>query len=246
METRIDLETTFAQFVRAHGDEVVEDIVGKSPDFFNADYLLRGRTVVAELKRLAEDKSQDAALRAQLDAKFREWMDRRLIGPIYGTVQINSKTLPLECQRDLLALFAKPLKTHIRKANAQIKRTIEEFDIPTAQGLLIIANDGNYALEADAALYLIGKILGKQHHRINSVIYFTANLYVHTPLTPQPAILWVHANRPGLTAVNPTFIDALFSHWRRYLARIIGREIRLVEIPQGQAFSEIRLQRNRS
>jgi hypothetical protein len=152
----------------------------------------------------------------------------------------------LECQRDLLALFAKPLKTQIRKANAQIKSTIEEFDIPTAQGLLIVANDGNYALEADAALYLIGKILGQEHHRINSVIYFTANLYVNTPLTAEPSLLWVHANRPGVLAVNPTFIDALFSHWRRHLARIIGREIRLVEIPEGQALSEIRLHRNRS
>ena len=44
MGAQIDLEATFAEFVRAHGDEVVADIVGQSPDFFNADYLLRGRT----------------------------------------------------------------------------------------------------------------------------------------------------------------------------------------------------------
>jgi hypothetical protein len=45
--------------------------------------------------------------------------------------------------------------------------------------LLIIANDENYALEVDAALYLIGRILGNQHHRVNSVIYFTANYSWH-------------------------------------------------------------------
>jgi hypothetical protein len=49
-------------------------------------------------------------------------MDKRLIGPIYGNVQINSKNQPIECQRDLLALYAKPLKARIRKANDRMIR----------------------------------------------------------------------------------------------------------------------------
>ena len=59
MPQQIDVEKAFADFVRGFGGEVVEDIVGASPDFRNADYLFRSNRVVAELKRVVEDKSED-------------------------------------------------------------------------------------------------------------------------------------------------------------------------------------------
>lgn len=39
MNRAIDVERTFAAFVRSYGGEVVEDLVGASPDFPNADLL---------------------------------------------------------------------------------------------------------------------------------------------------------------------------------------------------------------
>ena len=45
----IDVEATFSAFVRLYGGEVLEDTLGSSPDFSNADYLFRGPRVVVEL-----------------------------------------------------------------------------------------------------------------------------------------------------------------------------------------------------
>src|SRR3569833_2040909 len=59
----IDIEATFTDFVRAYGAEVGKDIFGASPDVASADYVFRSRKVVAELKRLVEDKSEDAEIR---------------------------------------------------------------------------------------------------------------------------------------------------------------------------------------
>jgi hypothetical protein len=62
----IDVEATFTDFIRAYGGEVGRDLFGASPDFANADYVFRSRKVVAELKRLVEDKSEDAEIRQKI------------------------------------------------------------------------------------------------------------------------------------------------------------------------------------
>jgi hypothetical protein len=69
--------------------------------------------------------------------------------------QIQSRRLPLLCQRALLAVFSKPLRGRLRKANDQIKDTLKALGLIEAKGLIIVVNDGNYGLELDAALYCV-------------------------------------------------------------------------------------------
>jgi hypothetical protein len=239
----VDVENTFTAFVRAYGGEVVRDLVGASPAFLNADYLFRKHGVVAELKCLTEDKSEDARMRTKINAKFIEWMNRRLIGPVYGRVQIQSHTLPVECQRELMAMVSAPLRSHIRKANDQIKSTISQLKLEDAKGLLILVNDGNYALETDATLYLIGRILGTRFRSIHSVVYLTVNLYANAPGTAGPLLVWVHAGRASIPSVDYHFIDDLFAAWRVYLGRVTNREIGLVPVRRREDFSSLRFER---
>lgn len=241
MNDKLDVERTFTAFVRDHGGEVVEDLVGPSPPFPNADYLFRSARVVAELKRLAEDKSQDGALRAKINARFHRWMQQRLIGPIYGTVQIQSHTLPIQCQRELMAICVKPLKYLIETANRQIKSTIGNLNVEGGKGLLIIVNDGNYLLEPDATMYLIGKALGKRYGSIHSVIYFTLNVYVESDKNSGPLLLWIHAARDSVPSVDCHFVDDLFAAWRAYLSRALRQPIGLVKLESREAVSGLRL-----
>lgn len=243
----VEVDSLFTAFVRAHGGEVVEDLVGKSPRFLNADYLFRSERVVAELKRLVDDKSQDAAIRAKLSSLYSGWVQRRLVPPAYGRVRIESRTLPLECQREVMAVFAKPMRQQILKANSQIKSTIANLSIPAGQGLLILVNDGNFALEADAALYLIGRILGSRCRSINSVIYLTVNMLSRTPLTLAPVLVWIHAARPSIvTPIDYGFADTLFDAWRAYLGKAVNQQIELVRLSDRDAVSEIRLDLGRA
>lgn len=243
----VEVDSLFTAFVRANGGEVVEDLVGKSPSFLNADYLFRSEGVVAELKRLVEDKSQDAAIKAKLSSLSSAWVQRRLVPPAYSRVRIESRTLPPECQREIMAVFAKPMRQQILKANSQIKSTISNLSIPAGQGLLILVNDGNFALEADAALYLIGRVLGSRCRSINSVIYLTMNMLSRTPLTPAPVLVWIHAARPGIvTPIDYGFVDALFDAWRAYLGKAVNQQIDLVRLSDRDAVSEIRLDPGRT
>lgn len=244
MNGKLDVERTFAAFVRCYGGgEVVEDLVGPSPPYPNADYLFRSVGVVAELKRLAEDKSQDAALRSKISALYHSWMEEGLVGLAYGQVQIQSHTLPIQCQRELMEICAKPLKYLIQTANRQIKSTIAKLSVDGGKGLLIVANDGNYLLEPHATLDVIGRVLGKRYRSINSIIYFTVNVYVESDPGSGPTLVWLHAARDSIPAVDYHFVDDLFTAWRAYLGRVIGQDIGLVKLESREAVSGLRLQR---
>ena len=70
---------------------------------------------------------------------------------VYGdTVRVESKSLPEHCQRVLLEVYKAPIQRRIIKANKQIKATAERLRIANYLGLLLLVNDGNFALEASA------------------------------------------------------------------------------------------------
>ena len=219
--SQIDVETAFADFVRSFGGEVIEDTHGTSLPFPNADYVFKEQNIIGELKRLVDNKSKDEDIQAKIQAKFDAWMQDGTIGPIYGRNVINSHTLPERCQRELIDVFKPALQRRILEANKQIRETASFLGMPEVKGLLFIANDGNYALEADAALYLIGRILGNDCSSINSVVYFTVNMFASSPTTEKQVLVWVGANRRKIIEpVESQFIMGLFDAWRRHLEKL--------------------------
>ena len=170
-------------------------------------------------------------------------MNDGTIAPIYGRVRIQSNTLPEKCQKALIDVYKPAIQRRIIKANKQIKATLEHFQIQDGRGLLVIVNDGNYALEADAALYLINRILGENFRQINSVIYFTANMFACSTITQKPALIWVNANREGIPCIEQELIMNLFHGWRAYLADLRDEPIEEILINDLSLLEKIRYNR---
>ncbi|MEJ1378148.1 MAG: hypothetical protein RPU32_09295 [Candidatus Sedimenticola sp. (ex Thyasira tokunagai)] len=239
MEIKIDVESAFADFVREFGGEVLEDTLPKSPDFKNADYLFRDEQVVAELKRFSDDKSSDQNIQNKIQKLFDGWMEEGIVIG-YGRMVIQSNTLPQECQRQLIDVYKPPIKNSVLKANKQIKATMQREKFEGGKGLLIIANDGNYALEADAALYLIWRVLGERFRSINSVVYFTANMFAQSPHTEKPVLVWAHASRTDPAPVDDDFVSRLFRGWSGYLERVTGAPIEEIIMNEPSDLEKIR------
>jgi hypothetical protein len=240
MRAQVEVEVAFRDFVREFGGEVVEDLVPKSPDFQNADFLFRDCGVVAELKRLVENKAEDAQLQAKIQTKFDRWMDNGTIPPVYGTVRIESRTLPESCQREMIDVYRPPIQRRILKANKQIKATLKRFRIESGKGLLILVNDGNYALEADAVLYLVGRVLGTKFQWVNSVVYCTVNMFASSPLTTKATLVWVHAIREGVSSVDDAFVMGLYRGWSTYLEKLTGEPVETIQVNDATVLERIK------
>lgn len=238
--TKIDVENAFRNFVKTYGGEVVEDLLPNSPSFKNADFIFQDQRIIAELKSLQEDKSSDKNIQKKIQEKFDKWMNSGVIPPRYGTVRVESKDLPEKCRKELIDVYKPPIQTHVKKANKQIKETLENFNIQDGKGLLIVVNDGNYALEADAVLYLLWRILGGDFKRINSIIYCTVNMFAKAPGIAKATLFWAHVTRKEVDPVDEEFISNMFRAWCQYLEEITGAPIEKIELNDPAIVKEIK------
>jgi hypothetical protein len=248
----VDVEAAMEACVREVGGTIVSDIVGRSPDFSNADYYFPvADGIVTELKRIVEDQAEDARLRQKMQDIYQKWVRLRRVPPVFRRALIQSKDLPPDCQRELLSVFVPAIKRRILKANRQIKETKVHLNLPAAKGLLLLVNDGNYALDPEMALYLIHRALGRECNSINSVVYFTVNAHASSTLTSFPTLVWVHGSRhvQGIDGVDTTFVDRLFEAWRHFHSRLVGSFIHRIDISTDRELGEIKFAkgpRNRS
>lgn len=237
----VDVEEAFSEFVPSFGGCLVADLVGKSPPFSNADFLFDEAKAVVELKRLVEDKSEDVAIKNEIQAKFDAWIGTGTIAPIYGRVRVDSKSLPLHCQRELIDVYRPPIQKRIIKANKQIKATQQGLSLEGYKGILLLVNDGNYALESDAVLYLVGRVLGRNFKHINSVLYCTVNMFATAPMTQKPALIWAHATRTSVAEpMSDEWCMAFFRAWSAHLSQYLGAPIDEVLMPDPGSLEHIR------
>lgn len=137
-----------------------------SPGFANADYFFEQENIIAELKCLTEDKLSDSRQSESIRNLFEQNISLGQIpDPGPGIVRINSSDCPLDIQRKLYSIISRPIKTHIEKANRQIRETRRQLNRPDAHGLLLFANDGNFRLELDQFAHAIDVTLGNSFRR---------------------------------------------------------------------------------
>jgi hypothetical protein len=198
------------------GGRVLEDEHGSTLPFKNSDYYFPELGVAAELKRLVLDQESDPKVQNKIQARFNQWMDDGTIGLHYGAQTVNSGSLPERCQIELLDCFGGPLRQRIQKANKQLKETLGHFKPSQPKVLLFIVNDGNTSIKPDIARFLITRILGKDFSTINSVVYFTANLFATSTLTEKDVLVWAHMTRKAVNEpVDPSFVMAIFDKWHK-------------------------------
>jgi hypothetical protein len=221
---QLHIESSFNEFVKEFGGELVKELLPPNPSFENADYVFKKDNVVAELKCLEKDILEQDNSKAKLNALYDGWLRKGLVGPAWGTVEINTAKLPVQCQREVYALIRRPIQRTIEKANKQIKETKKHFDLPNAAGLLLLANDGNYSLESAHVIDIVGNILTNLYSSIDGFVYFTVNMRAMKPGYERDVNLWV-PNYGGYIESLVKMVDRMAEAWGRFYARKIGQDV---------------------
>ena len=218
------------EYVREFGGSLVLDALGtRSPSFPNADYVFRSDGVVAELKCVSEDKSEDRRMQSNIEQLFERFVKAgRIPDPGYGEYRFYSKDCPVEFQRDLYRILARPIKKRLDKANRQIKLTKKHLEMPEAHGLVLLANDGNYRLEPAQFAHAVKIALGQDFSGIDSLVLFTANLLSVLPGQEKHVLSWTVASRVGHPSPPEKFLNRFFVGWTRHVGRKIGEDIPLI------------------
>jgi hypothetical protein len=221
---RIDIEKEMTRFVREFGGEVVSDIFGPSPPFANADYAFRAANVIAELKCLTEDKSEDRELHDAMDAVINRCIDAgRIPDPGPGQYVLQSVDMPRDVQDELYRLLAAPIRHRLMKANQQIKTTRKHLNMPSAHGLVLLANDGNFRLDPAQWAHAVDVALGRDRSAIDTVVMFTVNMLATTPLLARHVVLWMPAARKNHPRIDEVFLQRFFEGWQKHVAAVSGR-----------------------
>lgn len=224
----MDVEAVFNDFVEDFGGELIsKHFAGKGHTPLNADYFLRDRTVVAELKCLEKDYFSDRRVGEKVDALLNKWARAGRIRPehfVNGQLQINS--IGRDCALEVFKVFYQPVMEAVKKANKQIKETKRHFNLPDAKGLLILANDGNYSLSPELTMNILGNLLPNQFTGIDSFIYFTPNMRFASPKVDRQVHVWISGpSRPTANAIESEYLTQIQEAWASYLARIEGEEV---------------------
>ncbi len=229
---RVNVEESFNDFVREIGGEIVSELLPKSPQINNADYIFREaltEPVVAELKCLTEDLNE-IGYQEKLEDLHREWVRDGLVceRPL-GNFLLRSNQLPRCCQHAWLELLKGPIKKAVQKANRQIKQTKRHFGLMGAKGLLVLVHNGNYSLDPSTVLYLVDRVLGSRHSGISSVVYVNVNMNATMPSTERNVLFWIQANRAGIPGVSKEFLNALHKGWKGFYERAIGEPVPTID-----------------
>lgn len=222
---RINIREAFSDFVEAFGGVVTDRTIRPNTNMpKNADYVFHEHSVVAELKCLEEElegKEDFVEKRGQL---VKEWLNRKLVNPaqVSGPM-IYTKNFPEECQRDLVKLYGRSIKSHLRSANAQIRQTVHDLTMSEVKGLLLLANDGNYALEAQNVLVIMKRLLNTDDifPFINTIVYFTPNMPVQMS-DGSIGPLWMHLWRDRDTGIPFQFLNDLNCGWAEFHGKLRG------------------------
>ena len=224
---KIPIEATFNDFVKKIGGIVISKLFTKTPNFFNADYFFEKDEIVAELKCLEKDYFNDIKLKDKIKKLYDQWYSEGLVPllPSNKPTLINSHSLPIRCQLELINIFKRKLEESIKKANRQIRETKKYLGASNAKGLLLLANDGNLSLELEKILYLLSVILKHNYKSINSLVYFTVNMTASVPDIKEESLFWIPLERETQPAISSEFIERLFKQWKNYHQSILDMNI---------------------
>jgi hypothetical protein len=222
---KVNVDEALATCVEAVGGQVLDRVLGGARPFKNADYYFPQEQVVAELKVLSEDILQkEDFVRATSDLYARWTREGKVQRGPSGRRALRTRDLPEECARELLGLLRSRLESStIKNANKQIRDTKKHLQVPDAVGLLIIANDGNFAFKPDVLFHLLAHSLKGRYRSIDALIFFTANEPLSLPgFEHEGANLWTNLVVDGRRSLPEGFSDRLGSEWYRLYSKLIS------------------------
>ena len=242
MRVPVDVTSVFTSFVKVFGGECVEDLLpDQSYKANNADYVFRDKNIIAELKCLEDDKSSDPKFQTKIETLYSKWIHSGLIPqpPAYP-IAVDSSSLPEECVLELIDLYKPLIERPIKKANKQIKTTKKLLSMPNAKGLLLLVNDGNFAVQSDMVLHLAERSLKGYYSSINSMVHFTVNMVSDMNGVPKDILVWVPLHRSETNRVSLEFLHELRNAWVIYFEKMRGEKVDTMSIRDIERLEEIK------
>ena len=219
----IDIEPAFDSFVKSIGGVVLRDEIDKSPTFSNADYVLHDQKIIAELKCLEVNKLDDPLYMGKIDAVWQKWRKSGLVtGDTPENILLNE--LPQPCAQELVSLTSLPLKGVVKKANRQIRETKEKLNLQSYKGLLLLANDGNFALPPNTLYQLLGGVLNNSFTSINCFVLFSVNMIAQVPGVDIPCRVWMPSFRSEAESIPSDVMDSIRNGWFAFYEKVTGQK----------------------
>lgn len=215
----IMMERDFSQFVRSfRGGTIVRDLIPDAPLMEpNADYYFAYDNVVAELKCLCTDVSDQEKLNKRFLSAC-----RRLGYSAEQALRIAFREIPLpvDVARVVINQSLNHIRGALRKAGRQISTTKRKLGHIDSLGLVIICNESNVSLTPVQLIHFMSaELRALNHEHIDGVIYMTANLY--HPVTQDGAMrsLWLPGYRRANTRLVD-FVDRLGIGWSSFRQKL--------------------------
>jgi hypothetical protein len=226
-------ELVFRNFVTDFGGTVLAEASGGH----TADYLFPKHNIIAELKSLTVDQTD--SMERKLTPVIMDWIRKN--GQIPNGVRegdkyvVEIKNMPPEIQTVWLKFLKASAEVLIRDANRQIRDTKQRLALPSAKGLMIIANEGNpYHNDPRSFRLLLGDILRKRTPQgdlrfphINAAVNFSVK---DVKARDQGMYFWANLQMSQAPDedVSPmvNFQKELQQAWYRYIEKVCHVEVR--------------------
>jgi len=235
----IDVQQTFDDFVEEYGGIVLDPEKKTSP---NADYVFPKAKVVAELKILKEDPFSNKYFRRGLAKTQNEWIQKGYLTRAELRAVRVFRDLPDKCRADARKMYSRPLKSHVEKANKQIRSTKQEMELNDYKGLLILVSDGNFLLEPKFIRFALWRLFAAgRYSGINTITYLTVNALTTRPSAPNPARLWINIFRDldhMENEVLTSFLDDVHDKWADYFTKVTGITLNRISEVNEQGLSD--------
>ena len=238
----VDVETTWREFVRVAGGQVIEDLLPEPRSFENADFLFPSVSIVAELKEVETEFDRAPAFDEGFSNLLQRVVDE---DPSWRPLLLGgSGKYPEWFVSEFIRLFRPALSRILKKANRQIRATKEHFKITARTGILIFVNDGFTGLEPHFVRALVSDLLTTSYSSIDCFLYITLNRYVEVAGSDIPRLLWMPSYSERAPDSLVLFVDDLGRKWFDFLESKIGPfSIPREEVPQGNNEAGILLSR---
>lgn len=142
------------------GGKRVSEFLGRAPGHENADYFFPAASVIAELKCLDEDKISDERIFEKASQLYTdELKSGRAPVVVFGEVRMTTKDFSAEYSQKIGNLYRVPIERLVKKADSQIRQTVEALKVTAPTGVFLLANNNHTALDPQHAWYIVNEIL---------------------------------------------------------------------------------------
>jgi hypothetical protein len=212
----IDIPLSFANFVEKYGGAVCDrGLQAGQPQSQVADYVFRENNIIAELKCLETDPFYSPAGASRL------WSELKKAGMSEDEVidwALGRRRLSEDATLQLATLFRRRIEKITRKAQKQVEATKQTYGMPSAQGLLLIANDNNYLFSYPQKFQLISDVFARHFEDscIKGFVFFTPNVPMRVPNSLREWHPWTTSYSKKADDSFVAFVDDLGHHWSRF------------------------------